>query len=347
MEAEQFTALAENHPVVDVRSPSEFSHGHYPGATNIPLFNDEERARVGILYKNKGREVAVEEGLRIAGPKLTEYVSLGKAVSGGRDLLMYCWRGGMRSGAMAWLFRTAGIPVILLEGGYKAYRRFLKSRLEFPREMRILGGMTGSGKTRILHELKKLGEQVIDLEAVARHRGSVFGSLKSKPQPTTEQFENNLFAEWLQLKPNSYVWLEDESKSIGRVFIPDELFVSMKSSLLVEIHVPREKRIINLVEEYGKEEQSTLIDNVSRITKRLGSLKTKEIIEALKCNDYVKAADLLLNYYDKAYRLSMSRNKRAVVHIDLKGDTPEEHAREILSFFRRSEYRSPSQPPRG
>lgn len=326
-----FLLQAKHFPIVDVRSPSEFIRGHIPGAVNIPLFTDEERARVGTLYKQTGRREAFDEGLRIVGPKLARFVSRGRVLStGDQPLLMYCWRGGQRSSSMAWLFRNAGIPVQRLQNGYKAYRRYLRTSLARPVPMVILGGMTGSGKTKILYELRNLGTQVIDLEGLARHRGSVFGGLTHEPQPTTEQFENNLFDRWQSLDLNRPVWLEDESKSIGRVFIPDELFLHMKKSLLVEIELPLRYRVENLTEEYGLEQIETLSANVLKIRKRLGGVATQEVIRALSAGDLEKAATLLLRYYDKAYRMSMNKNRRETIRITLSNNDPALHARIIL-----------------
>ena len=157
---DDFLPLIEQLPLVDVRSPKEFAQGHIPNAINIPLFNDMEREAVGIRYKEGGNENAVLLGLEIVGPKLVEFVKLAKGKARKKKLLVYCWRGGARSASMAWLFETAGLEVKVLEGGYKAYRRFIREQFAKPAKLVVLGGYTGSGKTDVLKELENLGEQV-------------------------------------------------------------------------------------------------------------------------------------------------------------------------------------------
>jgi tRNA 2-selenouridine synthase len=185
----KFLELAENTPVCDVRSPSEFSSGHIPGAVNIPLFSDAERAAVGIRYKKEGRIPAILEGLKRSAPLMTEKLSKALSAAHSGKLLVYCWRGGMRSEAMAWLFSLGDIETEVLEGGYKAYRNYILDRLSEKRKMIVLGGLTGSSKTHIIRHLKSTGHQIIDLEGLANHKGSAFGALGEFPQPSTEHFE--------------------------------------------------------------------------------------------------------------------------------------------------------------
>ncbi|NOY37043.1 MAG: tRNA 2-selenouridine(34) synthase MnmH [Chlorobi bacterium] len=328
----RFLDLASSNPVVDVRSPSEYNRGHIPRAVNIPLFSDEERNRIGILYKQTGKQEAFDEGLRITGPKMAGFLKKARELLSGREaLLLYCWRGGQRSNSLGWLFDSAGMNTYVLEGGYKAFRRFARESFSKPANIIVLGGMTGSGKTLLLHALSQRGEQVIDLESLARHRGSVFGGWSDKPQPTTEHFENLLFDQWWKLDKTKRIWLEDESKPIGRIFIPDELFVPMKQSPLVEIEVPQDIRIRNLVEEYSLEDIGVLARNVLKLEKRLGGKITRESIEAIERGHYEKAAGLLLYYYDKAYRLSMGKNRRRTIHhIILENQDPIKNAERIL-----------------
>jgi tRNA 2-selenouridine synthase len=191
----EFLKLAEEIPVTDVRSPKEYEEGHIPGAINIPLFDDEERARVGTKYKKEGRIAAIMEGLDLSGPRMTEKLRKALQTAKNGKLLVHCWRGGMRSEAMAWLFSLSGIQTTVLEGGYKSYRHLVLDTLAAEREMIILGGMTGSSKTHILRHLKQQGRQVVDLESLANHKGSAFGALGQLPQPSTEQFANDLYGE--------------------------------------------------------------------------------------------------------------------------------------------------------
>jgi tRNA 2-selenouridine synthase len=187
--ASEFLDLCKVFSAIDVRSEKEYGHGHIPGAVNLPLFSDEERVVIGTIYKNSGREASVLKGLEIAGPKLAGFVKKLHKITDQKDILVHCWRGGMRSESMAWLFGQAGYKAHVLEGGYKAYRRFIREELSRPLTYIILGGLTGSGKTELLHMLGRAGEQILDLEKLACHKGSVFGGLGQPGQPANEQFE--------------------------------------------------------------------------------------------------------------------------------------------------------------
>jgi len=193
---ETLAALVEGACVLDTRSPSEFLAGHLPGAISFPLFSDEERARVGTLYKQVGKQAAVDEGLALVGPKMRDLVTRARAMFEGqssrRPLVVHCWRGGMRSESVDWLLRTAGMPVQRCEGGYKACQAHMRHLLGKQRPYVVLGGMTGTAKTEVLRALAQQGARVIDLEGMAKHFGSAFGNLERHPQPTTEQFANDL-----------------------------------------------------------------------------------------------------------------------------------------------------------
>ncbi len=241
----------ENLKIIDVRSPSEYAHGHIPEAVNLPLFNDEERATVGTTYIQKNAQEALLQGLDIAGKKMRRIVEEALIIGKNKPTVIYCWRGGMRSKSMAWLLNFAGLELKVLKGGYKAYRNMVLQGFTQP-EINLLGGFTGSGKSDLLKELHALGEQIIDLEAIAQHRGSAFGGLGKPKQNGSEQFENNLFREWSKLDKSKPVWLEDECFSIGSVNIPYPLYLRMKKANLYFLRVPFEKRINQLVEEYGK-----------------------------------------------------------------------------------------------
>jgi len=210
---EEFMALRERLPVFDVRTPAEFAKGHIPGAFNLPLFSDEERRRVGIIYKQIGRESAILEGLEYVGPKMRRIVETVQSITGHKTLLLHCWRGGMRSSSVAWLLNTSGYEIFLLKGGYKAFRHYVLDSFEIPRDIIILSGHTGSGKTEILQALSRLGEQAIDLEKLACHKGSAFGSLGETPQPAQQEFENHLALFW---RATDLPWTAIWSPSISR-----------------------------------------------------------------------------------------------------------------------------------
>lgn len=289
-------------PVIDVRSPAEYAEGHIPGAVNIPLFDNEERKKVGTTYKQVGQKEAFLLGLELVGPKMRSFVEKAQQIALEGETLVHCWRGGMRSESFAWLLNTAGIKAYTLEGGYKAYRKHaLAAFQQFP-NLIVLTGETGSGKTNILHALAELGEQVIDLEAIARHRGSAFGGIGLGNQPTTEQFHNNLYQYWCTLDTTKPVWIEDESFCIGQVKLPHELWDQMVKAPVVKVTLPKNIRIKRLVEEYGKYDRNTLRSAILKIQKRLGGLHTQQAIEALENDRLEEVADILLYYYDKSYQ---------------------------------------------
>jgi tRNA 2-selenouridine synthase len=328
-----FLELSGQLPVIDVRSPGEFEKGHIPGAHNIPLFTNEERALVGTLYKQKGRDAAVLAGLDIVGPKMSAIVKRSRELAVNNEVLVHCWRGGMRSGSVCWLLNTAGIRARTLRKGYKAYRNFVLQCFQRPLSLLILGGETGSGKTEILHHIRSKGEQVIDLEAIACHKGSSFGAIGQDAQPTPEQFENRLAAAWSRLDVSKRVWVEDESKHIGRVYLPDALWEQMKVAPIVRVAVPRSERIKRLVKEYGSAAIKELEAAILRIEKRLGNQAMKESLEALQQNDLARVADLTLYYYDKAYNHNhVKREFRDVHFLEVEGDDPERTAVRAIAF---------------
>ncbi|MDZ7738192.1 MAG: tRNA 2-selenouridine(34) synthase MnmH [Bacteroidales bacterium] len=272
----EFLELAESIPLVDVRSPSEFHKGHIPNAFNIPLFSDQERAVVGTVYKKENQLSAIMKGLDIVGPKMSGLLQKGiKKAGKGKKLLVHCWRGGSRSESMAWLFGNAGIDCVLLEGGYKAYRNYILDQLASPRKMIILGGLTGSGKTDILAELSEMGEQVVDLEGLACHKGSAFGALGQEPQPGSEHFANLLYDVLRKQDPGKRVFVEDESHNIGTVSIPDGFFRLMREAAVIALMPDIRMRMPRLKEEYGVFSASQLTDAVLRISKKLGGDNTK------------------------------------------------------------------------
>jgi tRNA 2-selenouridine synthase len=326
-----YNGLVSEIPVFDVRSPSEFKQGHLPGAISFPLFDDAERAIVGTLYKQQGKELAVLEGLRIVGPKLAGFVEQAIALAPGRELSMYCWRGGMRSGSMAWLLRSAGFTVRLLQGGYKAYRQTVQNHFTNAFPFIVLSGPTGSGKTEILVELRALGEQVIDLEDLAKHRGSAFGALGMDEQPSIEQFENNLYQQLEMLDLSKRIWIEDESRNIGKVALHDGIWQNLDNAPLVLLESSMEDRVLRLVKEYGKFDPELLRASLNKIAKRLGGLTLQEGIEALETGDLAKVAEITLRYYDKSYHFSREKRGRVIQKtVNTIGLMPNEIAQLLL-----------------
>jgi tRNA 2-selenouridine synthase len=340
IEVIRFLELAENIPVIDVRSPLEFTNGHIPGAVNIPLFDDNERIAVGTKYKKEGRIPAILEGLKQTGPSMAS--KLEQALEKTRDgkLLVHCWRGGMRSEAMAWLFSLGGIETEVLEGGYKSYRHYILDSLSEKRKMIVLGGMTGSGKTHILRYLSDHGEQVIDLEGLANHKGSAFGSLGQPPQPSTEQFTNNLYNEWRQLKKDLPFWIEDESRNIGTAFIPDSFYLNMQDTRAIMLMMAVKTRLPRLMEEYSNYPAESLKTSIMRISKRLGGDNTRDAMEAIEAGNFGRAIEISLYYYDKAYMFGLKKkNSSNIVYVETDSDDIETNALKILDVAREIEWR--------
>lgn len=307
---QEFLELSITLPVIDVRSPSEYSYGHIPEAINIPLFDDKEREIVGTSYKKQGRDTAILKGLELTGPSMHQKLRTAISVSPKKEVLVHCWRGGMRSEAMAWLFSLGGIDCQVLEGGYKAYRNHILSALSQRRKTIILGGMTGSGKSYILRRISEIGRQTIDLERIANHKGSSFGALGEDPQPSSEHFSNILYGEWRRLNEDQPVWLEDESKNIGTVFMPDDFYFNMQDSPTIVLLMDIKNRIPRLVREYSEYPPELLIQAVTRISKRLGGDNTRDALQAIGAGDFAKAIEITLLYYDKAYMYGISRKKK-------------------------------------
>lgn len=301
-----FLTQSCNGVIIDVRTPAEFMQGHIPGALNIPLFTDSERVVVGTLYLHEGKDVAVEKGLEFVGPRMAALVREAKKVSEGKILYVHCWRGGMRSASMAWLFRTAGLKAVVLKGGYKAYRQSFAELLQLPWKLLILGGPTGCGKTDILHALRQRGEQILDLEGLANHKGSAFGALGQEPQPTTEQFQNNLHHTFRSLDPDRWLWSECESLSIGKVFLPQELFNKMLAAPFIYLYLPLSCRIERLLKEYGNFSEEELIASFRKIERKLGGERTTQAIKLLEDKKIAEASAIALQYYDKSYTKSFN-----------------------------------------
>ena len=331
---DEFLEKSRTLPVIDVRSPGEFAHAYIPGAVNIPLFDNDERAQVGTRYKQAGKDHAVLMGLEFVGPKLADFVKQAKKLNPqNREVLVHCWRGGMRSGSFAWLLDTAGLTASTLVGGYKAYRNRVLDSFAEPRNLIILGGKTGSGKTDILKELARQGEQIIDLEGLAHHKGSSYGAIGQLPQPATEQFENVLFNEFKSLDSSRRIWLEDESRSIGSCFIPMSLWQQMRLAPVAFVDVPKDKRVARLVAEYTGIDHTLLVEATERIKKRLGGKVTQDALDALLRHDYATVADLTLDYYDKAYLHGLSqREPTSVYPINVTEDNLEKTAEQLIQW---------------
>ncbi len=320
-------------PIIDVRSPGEFAKGHMPGANSIPLFSNEERAKVGTAYTRQSKEIAMNIGLKFVRPKLQSFIDESRAIATNGSVIVHCWRGGMRSASFAQHLIDHGFSeVYLIEGGYKVFRNHVLSFFEQPFKLNVLGGFTGSGKTKILEFIKDANHQVVDLEAIAHHRGSAFGGISMGAQPTVEQFEINLFEEMRHLEFNKPIWLEDESHHIGSVFIPHVLFKQMEVSWVYFLNIPREDRAKFLVEEYGNLDKHELAYSIERIKKRLGFDRVRQALEYLDKNDFYNVAIITLNYYDKFYLRGLSRrNPERIKELRFETIDHEEIAKFLLN----------------
>jgi tRNA 2-selenouridine synthase len=297
--------------IIDVRTPAEFQQAHIPNAINIPLFSNEERVKVGTLYKKVSPDSAFLHGLDFVGPKMSSFIKKARKFSIHNKVIVHCWRGGKRSGSMSWLLRFAGLEVTMIEGGYKAYRNHILGEFERKKlNIVILGGKTGTGKTQVLQALAQAGEQVIDLEALAHHKGSAFGAIGEIPQPTSEQFENNLYEIFKNIDPTRRVWVEDESLMIGTVSIPLPFWQQMYPAKLYIIELPIEVRLDILVEVYATYPKQDLINAFLNITQKLGGQHVKTAVQAIENNDFHAAAAIALAYYDKAYQYSTDKKAR-------------------------------------
>ena len=297
------------YPILDVRAPIEFTQGHIPGAVNLPLFTDEERARIGTTYKQVSQERAVHLGLDIFGPKMSALVKKAQKLVQGKEVRLHCWRGGMRSGAVVWLLELAGFKVHVLDKGYKDYRRDVLASFETQRNWRVLGGLTGSGKTDVLQSLAAAphSQPVLDLEGLACHKGSAFGAIGQPTQPTQEQFENTLAAFLHTLPADTPVWVEDESRQIGRLTIPPALFAQLRTASRWVLEVPRGARVAKLAAEYGAENPADLALAIERLHKRLGGLATQQALAAIEAGDFTRMVELVLDYYDKTYSYGLAQ----------------------------------------
>jgi tRNA 2-selenouridine synthase len=332
---EEYFSQHYNIPVIDVRSPVEFQNGHISHAHNVPIFSDEERAHIGTVYAKQSQEKALKLGYEYIQPKLESFIFESEKIAPQKEVAVHCWRGGMRSHAFAEHLSSHGFAkVYLFIGGYKAYRNYVLQSFNKDVKLFIIGGFTGSGKTEILNFLRKDGLQMIDLEALANHKGSAFGGIGKLNQPTSEQFENNLFQEWNKLDFSKKIFLEDESFSIGSVNLPIALYKKMCDAPLLFIDIPKEERAKFLVSEYANIDKQALAEALRRISKRLGDQNTRNALEFLEKENYFEVAMITLKYYDKAYREVLDhRESKNIFTLKLNKTDHRENAMFLKKYF--------------
>lgn len=327
---QDFLALSREFTVIDVRSEKEFLDGHIPGAINIPILNDEERKIVGTTYKYNGRQPAVYKGLELSGPHLSERLRKGVKYARNGKVLVHCWRGGMRSEFFAFLIHYYGLEPFLLKGGYKTYRQAAHEAFQMPLKIRILAGRTGTGKTEILKELRDSGEQVIDLEGLAKHRGSSFGALGYEEKPSQEQFENDLFHVLRELDSEKHIWIEDENRTIGDKVIPERIWKQMLDAPRFFVDRTFDERLDQIMADYSVFPLEKLKIAMARIGKRLGPQHVKRALEYLDSGELREAFSIALSYYDKAYNFQLSGvEEERMITIDGTGKSFWEIAAEL------------------
>jgi tRNA 2-selenouridine synthase len=337
----EFVSMMEQYPILDVRSPSEYAHAHMKNAYSLPLFTDEERKVVGTAYKQQGKQPAIKLGLNYFGVKMASMVSEVEAMlaassdPNNKVVLVHCWRGGMRSAGVAWLLDLYGYAVYTLAGGYKAYRNWVLAQFTLEYHFKVIGGYTGSGKTETLHALQALNEPIIDLEGIAHHKGSTFGNLGQPVQPSQEQFENLLAQSLYKIRAShAYIWIEDESRRIGLVNIPAQLFEQIRKSKLYFLDISFTERLQFILKGYGKYEKDKLMSAILRIKKRLGGLETKTAINFLIEDDVESSFKVLLTYYDKLYLKGAynRENAETLIHkIEVATVSPSANAATLLA----------------
>ena len=337
----EFLEASKNQIILDVRTPLEYEQGHIIDALNLPLFTNEERVLVGTCYKQEGRQPAILLGFELIGGRWANYIrqvsDLLKANSTttnkSNKVFVHCWRGGMRSGAMAWALSMYGFDVYVLKGGYKVCRKYYLEALDKEYPIIILSGKTGSAKTDTLLAMKNKGEQVIDLEGMVNHQGSSFGSKGDEYQPSQEQFENCLAHELMQLDIRKRIWFENESIVIGKRVIPPHIFKQMRVAKIIDLKLPLTERLHFLDQDYGTLNPDFLKESVLKISKRLGPNETKITLQAIDENRMKDFIAQVLVYYDKTYQRSQEKRDPSSIYVlALDKIAPEKNAETIIGF---------------
>ena len=313
--------------IIDVRSPAEYAGGHIPGAVNIPIFNDDERAEVGTIYRQVSVEDAKNLGLSFVSAKLPNIIEQIRQLSQKeRNVIVYCWRGGMRSKSIVSVLEMMGVPAVQLVGGYKAYRQYVLDRLkqfEVKPTIIVLCGSTGTGKTLLLKQLAKRNIPVIDLERLANHRGSVFGQIGLGRSATAQNFDANLLKELDALNKQPYIIVECESKRIGNVYLPECLFSAMQQGKKLLVSASLEVRADRLIAEYldvYHNNGDAIVGSITSLRRRLGNVKTDKLINEFKAGQ-IRAVvkTLLVEYYDPMYgyeKVSSTDDYDAAINAD-------------------------------
>jgi len=332
--------------IIDVRSPAEFALDHIPGAINFPVLNNEERVKIGTLYKQVSPFAAKKLGAAIVSRNIAQHLEQ-SFLDFPREWrpLLYCWRGGERSGAFTHVLNRIGWKAMQLEGGYQGFRRVVIDDLDLAAkqfQFQVICGMTGSGKTRILHELQALGAQVLDLEGLAIHRGSVLGNEPDIDQPSQKGFETALWNALHDLDPNKPVFIESESKKVGGVHVPDALMEKIRHGRCIELRSSVATRVSWLLHEYAHflTDTTTFKEKLALLTSRYGKVQITEWLTQIDAGHFdALVTDLLVKHYDPAYQSSIVRNfpqYRPDLFVELQDDSDTAFAgasQKIISKF--------------
>jgi tRNA 2-selenouridine synthase len=322
--------------LIDVRSPGEFAQGSIPGSVNVPIFDDEERALIGTLYKQAGADKAKQRGVEIVSTKLADiYKKIGSRQMEGKDIVMYCSRGGMRSGSLVKLLDALGHRVYQLEGGYKSYRQYVLEGLDLHLQSKrvvVIHGDTGVGKTEILKRLQQMGFPAVDLEGMANSRGSIFGTVGLGQPRKQKDFDALLFYRLRQIE-HGYIIVESESSRVGQVYLPHALIRKMKEGVHILVQCSIETRIERIVDEYTQKVNTTdeIRDSIKRLQGELGKRRTAELLELLDNGDYRSIVKFLLQeHYDPKYRHSEKMYRYCLT---LNGEDIDRCASEIAQYL--------------
>ena len=319
--------------LIDVRSPDEYYKGHMPNSINIPLFNNDERSIIGKKYKVSGRNLAIREGFKIIEKKLDYllediFLAKDKYINSNNEnnnikqvIKLYCARGGMRSQSICWLLERFSFSCLILDGGYKSYRNWVLKMFKDKLKIIVIGGKTGTRKTKLLTKLKILNYQILDFESLANHRGSSFGGLGMPNQPKNEQYENLIAENLGDFNKDNIIFVEAESPNIGKNRIPHELYKQMMNAQRIEIIRDERIRINELINTYSLFSKNDLKDSVLRITRRLGPQRTKSALDFIEKEDWEGVCKSVLEYYDKCYEYDLKNKKNVkTLNMNIKND---------------------------
>ena len=331
------SSMAEFDAIIDVRSPAEFALDHIPGAINLPVLNNEERIEIGTLYKQVSPFAAKKLGAAYVSRNIANHLE-SSLIDFPREWrpLIYCWRGGERSGAFTHILNRVGWKAMQLQSGYQGFRRVVIDGLDQAAKdfsFQVIAGMTGSGKTRILQEIGALGQQILDLEGLAIHRGSVLGNEPNTEQPSQKGFETNLWNALNQLDPSKIVLVESESKKVGGLHIPDPLMERIRDGQCIEMRSGTATRVSWLLREYRHflANPESFKQKLGLLTSRYGKVQISKWHDAIDAGDFESLVEeLLVMHYDPSYQSSIVRNfpsYREDHFVELENDSDEAFAK--------------------